>query len=130
MKFEYVLVIFVGGGVGAVFRYILSFLISSYFGIVFPVGTLTVNVIGSFVIGFFAYLSEVAILSSVARAFVMIGVIGGFTTFSTFSLENINLLRDGEFLYFFLNVLFSLIFGLLAVILGYWVGEILVGRKV
>lgn len=130
MKFEYVLVIFVGGGVGAVFRYVLSFLISSYFGVVFPLGTLSVNVIGSFLIGFFAYLSEVSIISSVTRAFVMIGVIGGFTTFSTFSLENMNLIRDGEFLYFFLNVLFSLIFGLLAVILGYWTGEILLGRKV
>lgn len=130
MKFEYLLVVFVGGGIGAVFRYLLSFLISSYFGVVFPMGTLSVNTIGSFLIGFFAYISEISIISPTLRVFIMIGVIGGFTTFSTFSLENVNLIRDGEFLYFSLNVIISLLLGVLSVILGYWFGEILIGRKV
>lgn len=124
----YLVLIFLGGGLGAVSRFYLSSFISSKFNIVFPLGTFVVNVLGSFVMGFFAYLSENFLVSSDVRAFVMIGFIGAFTTFSTFSLESLNLLRDGEIKYFIFNLLFSLMFGLLFLILGYVLSELIVGR--
>ena len=87
-------------------------------------GTLFINVIGSFVIGFFATLTGPdgrILVPSVARQFVMIGLCGGYTTFSSFSLQTLNLASDGEYLYAGLNIVGSVVLCLLAV----WLGAIL-----
>lgn len=130
MKIEYILTVFFGGGIGAILRYLLSFYTSSWLDPSFPLGTLIVNTLGSFIIGFLSYLSEISIISPSFRIFLMVGVVGGFTTFSTFSLENINLLRDGEIRFFALNVFLSVALGLGAVVVGYLLGELIIGRKV
>ena len=103
----------------------LSLWCAMRFGEVFPVGTLVVNAIGCLVIGGFSALTGpdgVIMTSPLLRQFVMIGVLGGFTTFSSFGLQTINLMNDGEWLYAGLNVLLSV-----AVCLAFvWLGIILV----
>src|SRR6266540_5931559 len=85
-----------GGALGSAFRYLLSTWTQTVSkSIDFPYGTLTVNLIGCFVIGFLAQLAEErGVFTSESRAFVFIGILGGFTTFSSFGNETINLLRD------------------------------------
>ncbi len=99
-----VLWVIFGGGLGAGLRYIVSGKFYGLLGPNFPWGTLAVNIIGSFLIGvlseFFSYLS----VGSEVRMFVLVGLLGGFTTFSSFSLETINLFRDGEFLLAWCNI--------------------------
>ena len=90
-----------GGALGSVARYGLSGLIAARFGELFPWGTLFVNVTGSFVIGFFAVLSGPdgrVMVAPDLRQFVLVGVCGGYTTFSSFSLQTLNLLREGDVL--------------------------------
>lgn len=93
-------VIFValGGALGSVFRYLLAaWTQSASKSIDFPYGTLVVNLFGCFVIGFLAQLAESrGVFTPQSRAFVFIGMLGGFTTFSSFGNETVNLLRDGE----------------------------------
>ena len=111
-----------GGALGSVARYGASSLIAGWFGETFPWGTLAVNVTGSLLIGFFAALTGPdgrILVSPDARTFVMVGICGGYTTFSSFSLQTLNLVRDGEFLYAGLNVVLSTAACLLAVWLGY-----------
>lgn len=111
-----------GSALGGIARYWCSGLIAHRVGETFPWGTLSVNVAGSFAIGFFAALTEPDgrwFLGSSVRQFVMIGVFGGFTTFSAFSLQTLALLRDGEALRAAVNVALSVVLCLLAVWLGY-----------
>ena len=101
-----VLLVGVGGFIGSVLRYWISEYVQqvSKSG-AFPYGTLAVNVIGCFLIGFLAQLAETrGLLSAETRAFVVVGVLGGFTTFSTFGHESMNLLRDGQNGFAFANV--------------------------
>jgi CrcB protein len=91
-------------------------------GETFPWGTLIVNVVGSFVIGFFAALTGPdgrLLVSTTARQFVMVGLCGGYTTFSSFSLQTLNLIHDGEWAYASANIMGSLILCLLGVWIGY-----------
>jgi CrcB protein len=93
--------IFFGSGLGGLARFALSGLMVSRFGETFPWGTLVVNVTGSFVIGFFATLTYPAgrfAIGSTSRQFVMAGLLGGFTTYSAFSLQTVALAREGEWL--------------------------------
>ncbi len=93
------LLIALGGALGSVGRFALSGFVAHHWGETFPWGTLIVNVLGSFVIGFFATLTSPdgrMLVSSGGRQFFMTGVLGGFTTFSSFSLQTLNLARDGE----------------------------------
>ncbi len=93
--------IFVGSGLGGLARYALSGFIAHRFGETFPYGTLCVNVLGSFLIGFFATLTEPGgrlLAGATARHFVMAGLLGGFTTYSSFSLQTLALAREGEWL--------------------------------
>jgi CrcB protein len=111
-----------GGALGSVARYGCSSLAARWIGETFPWGTLIVNVAGSFVIGFFATLTgpDGRVLASPdARQFVMVGLCGGYTTFSSFSLQTLNLLRDGDFAQAGLNVVLSVVACLGAVWLGY-----------
>jgi len=117
-----------GSALGGVTRYWLSGVIAQRFGESFPVGTLIVNISGSFVISFFATLTDPGgrvLLSVAARKFIMIGILGGYTTFSSFSLQTLNLARDGEWLYAGLNVVMSVVVCLLAVWLGHVAAEMI-----
>ena len=114
-------VVAIGGALGSVARFWASGAIAERFGETFPFGTFLVNVSGSFVIGFFAALTgpDGRILASPTfRQFFMIGVCGGYTTFSSFSVQTLALARDGEWLFAALNAIASFIFCLLAVWLG------------
>ena len=114
-----------GGALGSAGRFWLSGLIANRFGESFPLGTLVVNVSGSLVIGFLAALAapEGRLLPSPGlRQFLMLGVCGGYTTFSSFSLQTLNLLREREWLSAGGNVLLSIVLCLIAVWLGYLLG--------
>jgi CrcB protein len=109
-----------GGFVGAVLRYWLSSTVQQLSNsALFPVGTLVVNVLGCLVIGFLSELAEEhGLFTAEARAFVFIGILGGFTTFSTFGNETMNLLRNGQNTLALGNAAGHLILGLGAVWLG------------
>ena len=118
-------VVMAGGALGSAARMWLSLFCAVRYGESFPVGTLVVNALGCFVIGVFSALTgpDGAIWTSpLTRQFVMIGVLGGFTTFSSFGLQTINLMGDGEWLYAALNVVGSVVVCLAFV----WLGIILV----
>ena len=117
-----------GGALGSVSRYWLSGLVASRFGETFPWGTLAINVTGSFIIGIFAAMAiPEGRLDPQSRAFttqfLMIGVCGGYTTFSSFSLQTLNLLRDREWLYAGGNILLSVVLCMAAVWLGFLLGS-------
>ncbi len=121
-----------GGALGSVGRFWLSGLVATRCGESFPMGTLVVNVSGSLVIGFLAALSapEGRLLPSPGfRQFFIIGICGGYTTFSSFSLETLNLLRDREWLYAGGNVLLSVGLCMVAVWLGYLLGAAVSSTK-
>jgi fluoride exporter len=117
-------VVFVGGGIGAAARYWLSGTIARTSGSSFPYGTITVNVVGCFLIGLLMTSFEDRFLVTPSlRLFLTIGILGGFTTFSTFSFETIAMLRDAEFFYAALNVLLSVMMCLAATYAGTVVGK-------
>jgi CrcB protein len=112
----------VGSAIGGVARYWCSGVAARLFGETFPWGTLLVNVTGSFIIGFFATLTGPdgrIFAGSTMRQFVMLGLLGGFTTFSSFSLQTLNLASDGEWLQAGGNIIASVVLCLLAVWLGH-----------
>jgi len=111
-----------GGALGSVARFWCSGLVARYLGDTFPLGTLFVNVLGSFVIGVFATLTDPEgrwLVAPQFRQFFMIGICGGYTTFSSFSLQTLNLARDGEWFYAGMNAVLSLMLCLVAVWLGH-----------
>ena len=105
------LLVAAGGAAGSLLRYGISGLTYRYVEAVFPWGTLAVNLLGSFAIGFMWAVSERVALPPGFTAFLFIGLLGAFTTFSTYSLESINLLRDGEVGYALLNLAASNLLG-------------------
>jgi fluoride exporter len=115
-----ILIIGLGGGIGSILRYLVSTGVQTGLkNTSFPYGTLLVNVLGCFIIGLLSYLSDTkGILDSETRAFLLIGCLGGFTTFSTFGNETVNLMRGGEYLPGLLNAGMHLLLGLGAVFLG------------
>jgi len=113
-----------GSALGGVARYWCSGIIANYMGETFPWGTLVINVVGSFLIGFIATISGTDgrfLIPAEARQFMMVGVLGGFTTFSSFSLQTLALARDGEWLLAGANVVGSVVLCLIMV----WVGHML-----
>jgi CrcB protein len=111
-----------GSALGGVARYGCSSLIATWFGETFPWGTLAVNVVGSFVIGFFATLTGPDgrwLVPPDARQFVMVGVCGGYTTFSSFSWQTLALIRQGDLVGAGWNTAGSLALCMAAVWLGY-----------
>lgn len=116
---EKILIVGLGSLLGGVARYGLSLLVHRHLGAAFPYGTLAVNFLGCLLIGAFMYLVEDrAMLGPGARLFIAIGLLGGFTTFSTFGYETIQLVKDGSMALAFLNVATNVGFGLAAVWLG------------
>ncbi len=107
-----------GGALGALSRYKVSGVAHRLLGSSFPWGTLSVNLIGCFIIGFLWGASEELIIPPNFRSFALIGFVGSFTTFSTFSLETFNLIRDGEMKLALLNVTVSNIVGVALVVAG------------
>jgi CrcB protein len=115
------LIVAIGGALGTIARYFFSGVVANAFGQTFPWGTLFVNVTGSFIIGFFGALTGPdgrVLVSGMARQFVMVGICGGYTTFSSFSLQTINLMNDGEWLSAGGNIAFSFALCLF----GTWLG--------
>ncbi len=111
-----------GGCIGAIARYVLSGLIHRLLGSAFPWGTLVVNLMGCFLIGVLMVFSEDRVLiAPETRLLLGIGLLGAFTTFSTFGYESLELLRDRQLLYFAMNLLVSVAGGLAAV----WAGRLL-----
>jgi CrcB protein len=109
-----------GGFIGSVARYFVSKLNLQYDFYSIPVGTLSVNIAGSFVIGFLTGISiKSELLSPAWRLFLMVGICGGFTTFSSFTNENLMLLHNGQFFSVFLYTGLSILLGFAAVYLGY-----------
>ena len=108
-----------GGAIGTILRYSISGFTYRFFSGVFPWGTLAVNLTGSLIIGFLWGLFEIENISSNVRNFIFIGILGGFTTFSTFALESLNLFRDGEVKLALTNILASNILGIVLVFLGF-----------
>jgi len=105
-----VVAIAAGGAIGALLRYWTSVAVHGRLGVSFPYGTLTVNVIGSLLMGFlYIWLIERMVAGPAMRAFLMIGVLGAFTTFSTFSIETLNLLESGHLSKAVANILVSMI---------------------
>jgi len=116
--------VMLGGALGTGARFWMSGFIAERGGEFFPLGTLAVNVSGSFVVGFFAAFTDSegpVLVSPRFRQFFMIGVCGGYTTFSSFSLQTLDLVRDGDWFKAGLNTLLSFVCCLTAV----WLGRIL-----
>ena len=120
---EYILVM-VGGALGTGARFWVSGFVAERGGELFPLGTLVVNITGSFAVGFLAFFMDSQgffLMSPRLRQFLMIGVCGGYTTFSSFSLQTLDLVRDGDWFKAGLNTLLSFVCCLAAV----WLGRIL-----
>jgi CrcB protein len=115
-----------GSALGGGCRYWVSGAVAQKYGEAFPAGTLLVNVIGCFLIGLIAALGDPdgrILVGPTARQFLMVGVLGGFTTFSSFSLQTLALLQAGEWAYASANVLLSVLLCLIAVWLGHSAGQ-------
>ena len=112
-----VLYVGLGGFIGASLRYLITVLFSP--SVDFPIVTLFINIIGSFVIGVIFALSEnTAYINDTTKLFFQTGICGGFTTFSTFSLETFNLIERGSYLVGGVYIFFSVLFCLIGVFLG------------
>jgi len=118
----------VGGALGALLRYGLAGVVQERSDSLFPVGTLAVNVAGCFAIGLLAaFFAGPYLIREEVRAFALVGVLGSFTTFSTYGLETVGLATEGAFLQAGANVAASNVFGVLGVWLGYRLARGFVG---
>lgn len=117
------LLVFIGAGLGGLMRFLASTAVQKACnGWVFPLGTFVVNISGCLVIGFLAQLAESKnLLEPEFRAFFLIGILGGYTTFSSFGYETLQLIRSGEFVYAAANAVLQVILGLAFV----WLGTVL-----
>ncbi len=129
MFMDRVLLVGLGGFIGSASRYLLSGLAQSLFrNLVFPIGTVIVNLTGCFIIGLLSQLTESQnAFTDMGRALVFAGILGGYTTFSTFGNESINLFRTGEYGLATLNVLVQVLGGLFLVWLGRTTGHLIWG---
>ena len=114
-----------GGALGCLTRYGLSEWVYAWAGKTFPYGILAANVLGSLIIGFVAVLLMQHVTSEWLRGAIIIGFLGGFTTFSSFSLDTVTMLQEGLVMKAFVYVLLSVILCLLATALGWWLGGLM-----
>lgn len=123
------LIVAIGSGVGGALRYGMQLLLQRFYPSVFPLATLSVNVIGCFLIGVFFSLAEKnTLVSPEIKLLLITGFCGGFTTFSAFSIDNISLLNSGHHLYFYLYMAGSVLMGIAATLLGMYLGQIILNR--
>jgi fluoride exporter len=121
-----VLFVALGGAIGSAARYLVGGWFAARFGAAFPYGTFVVNVTGSFIVGLFlAYAQERVSLSPYWRLFFAVGLVGGYTTFSTFEYESIRLLQDGEMLMAAVYLIGSVVTGGVAAIAGIALGSLI-----
>lgn len=119
MTLKHLFFIGIGGGIGSMLRYAVQWLVSRHTNIIFPAGTFIVNITGCFLIGlFYALAAKGNMLSTEFRLFLITGLCGGYTTFSSFSYENIELLKQAHYLQFALYTGLSVVLGLLATLGG------------
>ena len=116
-----IILISIGGAVGALSRYTLTNLISKEFQSNFPLGTLGVNLLGCFIIGIAWQFSEHFTIAKNIRLFFFVGLLGAFTTFSTFGLESLHLFKDGQIKSAVLNIFLNNILGIILVLVGIFV---------
>ena len=113
-------IIAIGGALGSVARYLLTAFVLRSSGTLFPLGTFVVNVVGCVIFGaVIGAAQQRFVLSPEARAFLLIGVLGGFTTFSSYAFESVGLLRDGRFLAATINIIGQVVAGLAGLWSGY-----------
>lgn len=113
------LLIAIGGAIGSVARYLLSMFVLRATGTLFPLGTLVVNAIGCFAFGLIAGAAEQRVaLPPQARAFIFVGILGGFTTFSSYAFESVALIRGGEVLWASINIAGQVVIGIAGVAAG------------
>ncbi len=116
------LLIAIGGALGSLARYLLSTAVLRATGALFPVGTFAVNVVGCFVFGAIAGAAEQRVqLTPELRLFLLVGVLGGFTTFSSYAFESFGLIRDGQFAAAAVNIVGQVAAGLV----GLWAGYVI-----
>ncbi len=120
-----IIYIAIGGSVGAILRYWVSGIAYNVLGTRFPYGTLSVNIVGSFFIGLLFELLEETSISPDVRMLIFVGILGAFTTFSSFGLETVNLFRDGEILLATWNILLNTILGIGGVLLGVFLAKLI-----
>ena len=119
MVWKHILLVGLGGGAGSMARFLCHKYVSEWHGHAFPLGTFLVNIIGCFLIGLlFGLIERGNLLNTEFRMLLVTGFCGGFTTFSSFAAENVQLLKDGETFYFFLYIAASVVLGILATWLG------------
>jgi len=123
-----IILVFFGAGFGGVMRFILGSLVYSVTGRNFPYGTLVINLTGSFIMGFLFVIitHKYANLAPYLIAFMLVGILGGYTTFSSFSIETLRLFQDEKIAFAFTNILVSTTGGILLA----WVGYILAQKLV
>lgn len=120
-----ILVIFLGGGFGALSRFGLSKVLAEHAGTLFPVGTFTINVFGSFVMGFLFGFFDRMLVPSDLRAFLTIGFLGAFTTFSTYALESVRLMQGGQWRMALINIALTNGAGLAALLFGFFISTVM-----
>ncbi len=121
---EKILYVTAGGGLGALSRYGITLLSVKLFSDRFPFGTLAVNLVGCFLIGFvFALAAEKNIISPSFRLFFVTGFLGALTTFSTYGIESINFARSGMITTSLLNIAANNIGGFILILIGLWIGR-------
>lgn len=116
------LVIAIGGAIGAAARYLLSAFVLRVSGTLFPLGTFVVNVVGCLVFGAIAGVSTQRVqMAPALRLFLLTGILGGFTTFSSYAFESFQLVRDGQMLWASINIAGQVVAGLV----GMWAGYVI-----
>lgn len=120
------LLVSAGAAIGGALRYGISTYIQKNQSVIFPYGTLLVNIIGSFLLGIIMfYLNEKDLIGNEFRLFLTVGLCGGFTTFSTFSYETLMLIRDSELLLAFYNVILNLVLCLAGIYIAYLISKLI-----
>lgn len=124
---QMVLAIALGGATGALSRHFLAGFVTKAVGYGFPLGTMTVNVLGSLLMGFLVTAFALKFDSTPElRGFLTVGLLGSFTTFSTYSLETVLLIERGDWQSAIIYAFGSLFIGVLALLMGMWLGKIFV----